>query len=491
MANLWNEVRTIINNYGKSKDILLSLIDKEGNLYSINTEMRRVLDLSNADKKKINLFDYVQKEHVDGLKKSIRISEETRNFYPARLNARNGHYHPLRLQVHPLPFSDSQKQLFLCIGNEVIGQPVLPERGKIIPYEVIPEPETKADPLLTGNENLFQSAMKQAPALTWMIDEDEKLVFANMAFKKYFDLPEAAIQNDIRTYIPKKVIDSLYEKHADALTAGNPVASIEKIYLADGSDISFYVNLFAVGAGNDKKIITGQAYILPVKNAIEKQLEETNEQLLLLGQPTTDAIWEWDMRTGNVFRNEMLMKMTGFQSNDGSGLAWWFRRIHPQDRDRVSDKIKEVTDNGLLSWQDEYRFKCADNDYKEVYGQGYIIYENGLPVKMIGSLRDVSEVKKLQNQVHTEKMDRQKELSETIINGQEKERSRIGYELHDNINQILSTAKLFVDMLTATTPEQKKLKEKGLEYLLLAIEEVRKLSKGLVVPPVKRRRARS
>jgi len=124
MANLWNQVRTIINNYGKSKDILLSLIDKEGNLYSINTEMRRVLDLFSADKKKINLFDHVQVEHVNSFKNSIRISEETMNFYPARLNVKNGHYHPLRLQVHPLPFSDSQKQLFLCIGNEVMGQPV-------------------------------------------------------------------------------------------------------------------------------------------------------------------------------------------------------------------------------------------------------------------------------------------------------------------------------------------------------------------------------
>jgi signal transduction histidine kinase len=81
-----------------------------------------------------------------------------------------------------------------------------------------------------------------------------------------------------------------------------------------------------------------------------------------------------------------------------------------------------------------------------------------------------------------EKLERQKELSETVIRVQENERTRIGHELHDNVNQILSTAKLFVDMLTPAGKEQNALKEKSLEYIMLAIEEIRKLSKELVVP---------
>ena len=68
---------------------------------------------------------------------------------------------------------------------------------------------------------------------------------------------------------------------------------------------------------------------------------------------------------------------------------------------------------------------------------------------------------------------------------QEKERTRIGHELHDNVNQILSTTKMFVEMLKPVDDEEKKVKEKSIEYLLSAIEEIRKLSKELVVPQLK------
>ena len=66
------------------------------------------------------------------------------------------------------------------------------------------------------------------------------------------------------------------------------------------------------------------------------------------------------MQTGQIFRNETLMEMIGYQQDNSKGLSWWLRRIHPEDRNRLADKIKEATDNVQQSWQDQYRFKCAD-----------------------------------------------------------------------------------------------------------------------------------
>ncbi|MDZ4796187.1 MAG: PAS domain-containing sensor histidine kinase, partial [Bacteroidota bacterium] len=134
------------------------------------------------------------------------------------------------------------------------------------------------------------------------------------------------------------------------------------------------------------------------------------------------------------------------------------------------------------SWEDEYQFKCADGTYKHMHDKGYVVYENGLPVKMIGSLRDVSGLKELENQLLEEKLQRQKEISETVIRVQEKERTRIGHELHDNVNQILSTVKLFVEMIKPVRKEEIEIKQKSIDYILLAVEEIRKLSKELVVP---------
>ncbi|HEX7846349.1 MAG TPA: PAS domain-containing protein, partial [Chitinophagaceae bacterium] len=285
--------------------------------------------------------------------------------------------------------------------------------------------------------------------------------------------------------IPAVVADALYEKHMEVLRTGKPIEAVEKAKWADGTELDFHVNIFPIEAESGKRLVGGHAVNLSDKFVVEKKLREANERLLLLSRTTSDAIWEWDMQTGYIFRNDSLMDMIGYQADNSKGLSWWLRRIHPEDRDRIQDIIKEATDKGLQTWEDQYRFKCEDGTYKHIRDKGFVVYENGLPVKMIGSLNDITDLKLLEDQLTEEKLQRQKEISETVIRVQEKERTRIGHELHDNVNQILSTVKLFVDMLKPQTDEEKVIKGKSTEYLVTAIEEIRQLSKELVVPQLK------
>ena len=67
-----------------------------------------------------------------------------------------------------------------------------------------------------------------------------------------------------------------------------------------------------------------------------------------------------------------------------------------------------------------------------------------------------------------------------MINAQEKERAEIGKELHDNINQILSTTKLYLEWFNGNTNTKHELVERSVENLDLAIHEIRNISKALV-----------
>jgi PAS domain S-box-containing protein len=336
---------------------------------------------------------------------------------------------------------------------------------------------------LKEKEVLFQAFMKQTSNQAWIVDENAQLIFANHSFYQYYELNETQCLNKkIVDFLPARVTDVMYEKHLRVLETGLPVETVEKIKWADGTNSIFHVNIFPVQGVNGKKMVGGHAINLTDRYAVEKQLREANDRLLLLSRTTSDAIWEWDMQSGHIFRNDALMDMIGYQQENAKGLSWWLRRIHPEDRNRVTDTIKDATDKGKHSWEEEYRFKCADDIYKYIHDRGYVVYENGLPVKMIGSLQDVSGLKDLQYKLTEEKLERQREISETVIKVQEKERTRFGHELHDNVNQILSTVKLFADMLTPATKEEKKIKAKIIEYVMMAIDEIRKLSKELVVP---------
>jgi len=76
----------------------------------------------------------------------------------------------------------------------------------------------------------------------------------------------------------------------------------------------------------------------------------------------------------------------------------------------------------------------------------------------------------------------QRAITEATIRGQEKEREQLGVELHDNINQILATSRLYLDHALSMNPIKEEMVVKSREFIEMAIEEIRRLSKKLLPP---------
>jgi signal transduction histidine kinase len=77
---------------------------------------------------------------------------------------------------------------------------------------------------------------------------------------------------------------------------------------------------------------------------------------------------------------------------------------------------------------------------------------------------------------------RHKLITEAVIQAQESERSLIGLELHDNINQVLTTVKLHNEMVLEGMGDPKLLLPRASQYLQDCIDEIRSLSKRLSAP---------
>lgn len=70
----------------------------------------------------------------------------------------------------------------------------------------------------------------------------------------------------------------------------------------------------------------------------------------------------------------------------------------------------------------------------------------------------------------------------TTLDAQEKERNLIGQELHDNVNQLLVGAKLFLSMIKEDREKNKELISLGMNSVQQAINENRKIAHALVAP---------
>ena len=74
----------------------------------------------------------------------------------------------------------------------------------------------------------------------------------------------------------------------------------------------------------------------------------------------------------------------------------------------------------------------------------------------------------------------QKGLADSITLARQHERAMIGHELHDNVNQILTCAHLYLSVLKRDCAEFETLIGKTMDIVQLGIEEIRKLAAGMV-----------
>ncbi len=111
----------------------------------------------------------------------------------------------------------------------------------------------------------------------------------------------------------------------------------------------------------------------------------------------------------------------------------------------------------------------------------YHIEMSGKRVRQI-QINDVTEKLRLQRELQLQQVEKQRSITAATIIAQETERAELGRELHDNINQILVTALLFLDNVIATKSNDLEKLRYIKSIISESIKEIRKLTKGLVPP---------
>jgi len=99
------------------------------------------------------------------------------------------------------------------------------------------------------------------------------------------------------------------------------------------------------------------------------------------------------------------------------------------------------------------------------------------------SFTEITEQKRLSQELVNQEIGKQKQLTQATIDGQEKERMEIGKELHDSVNQQLTTTRLYLEVIKEkVNGEMKDLITRSHENLVAVIGEIRTLSQSLVPP---------
>lgn len=133
----------------------------------------------------------------------------------------------------------------------------------------------------------------------------------------------------------------------------------------------------------------------------EEQLRQSEQRFQILARATNDAVWDWDLLTDKVWWNDSVQTLFGYSAQSVKGNTdWWHEHIHPEDRRRIVADIRAVVESAQPFWANEYRFLRADGTSAHIFDRGYVVRDHtDQPVRMIGAMMDITERKRVQEEL--------------------------------------------------------------------------------------------
>ncbi|MCU7549387.1 PAS domain S-box protein [Chitinophagaceae bacterium LB-8] len=212
-----------------------------------------------------------------------------------------------------------------------------------------------------------------------------------------------------------------------------------------------------------------------------KRAEEEMKRLALIIRQTDNLVMLCDKDARIKWVNDAFIQKTGFSLQEALGKNPAELLSGPETDARSIEHLREMKRNGepfhveLLSYT-----KNKEKFWVENTGQAVVDAKGELEIFSI--MTDVTERKLLEEKLDREREMRQRKIAAAVIEAQEREQAHVSRELHDNVNQVLTTVKLYAELCRDGIGDTKGMLDKTSDLLQGCIDAIRSLSKRLSAP---------
>ncbi|MCF4967490.1 GAF domain-containing protein [Nostoc sp. CMAA1605] len=163
---------------------------------------------------------------------------------------------------------------------------------------------------------------------------------------------------------------------------------------------------FAVHAYPSKDGLSVYFQDITEKHHTASALKESEERWQLALQGNNDGIWDWNLKTNQVFFSPRWKQMLGYADHEiSNNLEEWSERVHPDDVDWVIQAIQAHFDRRTPYYITEHRVQCKDGSYKWILDRGQALWdETGNVVRMVGSHTDITERKQTEAELQKQNL---------------------------------------------------------------------------------------
>lgn len=225
-------------------------------------------------------------------------------------------------------------------------------------------------------------------------DLDGRFILFNRAASQFVGKPvEDILGNDDHIIFPAEQAEKLIAVGRQVIAENRILTQEEVLDMPNGKRIFLATKGPLRDASGNIMGIFGISRDITEMKEVEQSLRKSEERLRLALDATDAGLWDWDLRTGVIYRTSHYFQLTGYRPDEATADFDFFRRLaHPDDLPNVLETIAAYTEGKTTSIEFDYRLITRSGKIKWVGVKGRAVERdaNGKSLRIVGTITDIS-----------------------------------------------------------------------------------------------------
>jgi PAS domain S-box-containing protein len=178
-----------------------------------------------------------------------------------------------------------------------------------------------------------------------------------------------------------------------------------RMVAADGRTVWVRDLLNFESADRGPRSVRGFMIDVTEQRQMEQAVQVSEERLSFALDATSEAVWDWNVETGEIFFSPRWFTSLGYEPGElPPQMRTWQEQVHPEDWPRVREALDRHFEGETPIYTCENRLRTKSGAWRWNLDRGKVVArdEQGRPLRMVGVDVDISERKRIEEELAPE-----------------------------------------------------------------------------------------